>query len=43
MSLLYLALLSLIHFISGSLLGGLAILSGKSVRDMRNGRRSRAP
>ncbi len=35
MALLYLPLLAIIHFSSGSLLGGLVMLSIKALRDMR--------
>ena len=35
MALLYLPLLALVHFSSGTLLGGLLLLSAKALRDMR--------
>lgn len=41
MILLYLPMLALIHFTSGAALGGMAVLSGKALCDMR--RQDRRP
>ena len=41
MILLYLPFLALIHFLSGTALGGMAILSAKALADLRRERRTR--
>ena len=41
MILLYLPLLALIHFMSGTALGGMAVLSAKALADMRREAKTR--
>ncbi len=41
MILLYLPFLALIHFLSGTALGGMAILSAKALADLKRERRAR--
>ena len=41
MTLIYLPFLALIHFLSGSALGSMAVLSAKAVADMRHEERKR--
>ncbi len=41
MILLYLPFLALIHFLSGTTLGGMAVLSVKALADLRRERRAR--
>ena len=43
MILLYLPFLALIHFLSGTALGGMAILSAKAVADLRREYRESRP
>ncbi len=41
MTLLYLPLLALIHFTSGTALGGMAVLSAKALADLRREAKAR--